>query len=219
MEHFTKSLTKIAKDNIPRTTPFLNKCSKPWFDDDCKAAKRERNKANRLKRRYPCLDNHIKAKIANARARRIFKTKKKESWKKYVSSINSRTPSKKVWNIISKITGKNIPSHLLHLKNNTTGEIITNKEDIANNIGATFEKNSSSANYSEEFKNVKKREEKNKLKFETNKQLPYNRRFRLRDLKRSIKKAKDTSPGPDGIHYRILKNLPDITLKILLICL
>ena len=216
MESFTTKLTKIIEKHIPKTKPFHKKCSKPWFDDDCKAAKRERNKANRLNRRYPCLDNHIKAKIANARARRVFKKKKKESWQKYVSSINSRTPPKKIWNMISKITGKNIPSHVLHLKDKSSGELITNKKDIATKIGSTFQKNSSSSNYSDDFKNIKKKEESKELNFSTKEKLPYNRKFKLRDLKRSLKKSKDSSPGPDGIHYKILKNLPTDTLKLLL---
>ena len=35
-------------------------------------------------------------------------------------------------------------------------------------------------------------------------------------MKRSLKKSKDSTPGPDNIHYRILKNLPKDTLIILL---
>ena len=112
--------------------------------------------------------------------------------------------------MISKITGKNIPSHLYHLKDPVTGDLITNKEEIANKIGATFEKNSSSSNYSEKFQSVKRAEESNPINFNTRTKYikAYNKHFRLRDLKRSIKKSKDTSPGSDNIHYRILKNLP-----------
>ena len=216
MKALSEKLLEIATDNIPMTSPFHNKKNKPWFDEDCRAAKRERNRANRLNRRYPCLDNTIKVKVATAQAKRTFKKKKKESWRKYVSSINSRTPSKKVWNMVRKITGKNIPSHLLHLKD-ATGKLITDKEDIASTIGATFEKNSSSVNYSDDFQSVKRSEEGKPLNFKTNdRSLPYNKRFKLRDLKRSIKKSNDSTPGPDNIHYRILKNLPDETLKIIL---
>ena len=73
---FTSKLIEIATKNIPKTSPFNNKCSKPWFDEECKAAKRERSKANRLNKKYPCLDNAIKVKVANAKARRIFNYKK-----------------------------------------------------------------------------------------------------------------------------------------------
>ena len=142
--------------------------------------------------------------------------KKRESWRNYVSSINSRTPTNKVWNMIRKITGKNIPSHSLHLKD-PQGNSITNKEDIARTLGSTFKQNSSSDNYSDEFKSIKDKAEEDVLDFSTrNKHLSYNKRFKLRDLKRSIKKSKDTTPGPDNIHYKLLKHLPDETLIILL---
>ena len=67
--------------------------------------------------------------------------------------------------MISKITGKNIPSHLLHLKDPITGELITNKTDIANKIGETFQNNSASTNYSVEFQSIKNNVEKDKLNF------------------------------------------------------
>ena len=43
----------------------------------------------------------------------------------------------------------------------------------------------------------------------------YNKPFRLNDLKWSIMKANPRSPGPDGIHNNLLKNLPQDKLKIL----
>ena len=38
----------------------------------------------------------------------------------------------------------------------------------------------------------------------------------MRDLKRSFKKSNNSSPGPDQIHYEILRHLPIETLHILL---
>ena len=73
---FTEKILEIAAENIPMTSPFNKGCSKPWFDEECKAAKRERNRANRFLRRYPCLNNSIKAKLANAQTKRTFKRKK-----------------------------------------------------------------------------------------------------------------------------------------------
>ena len=218
IEIFTDKLLEITAEHIPMTKPFHNKkCSKPWFDEECKAAKRERNKANRLLRRYPCLSNAIKVKVANARARRTFKRKKRESWRNFVSNINSRTPTSKVWNMVRKITGKNTPSSLLHLINPNTGKLETDKTEVANLIGSTFEKNSSSENYSDDFKSIKRNAENKVINFNTGDiHQAYNKRFRLRDLKRSIKKAKDTTPGLDNVHYKLLKNLPNETLSILL---
>ena len=38
--------------------------------------------------------------------------------------------------------------------------------------------------------------------------------FTMRDLKRSLKKSNNSSPGPNQIHYEILRNLPIETLHI-----
>ena len=46
--------------------------------------------------------------------------------------------------------------------------------------------------------------------------LRYNKKFTMRDLKRSLKKSNNSSPGPDQIHYEILRHLPIETLHILL---
>ena len=76
------------------------------------------------------------------------------------------------------MTGKNIPCSLHHLRDQH-GNLITDKEEIANNIAYTFQKNSSSENYSDDFKNIKTNEEKNKLNFKTKKSLFYNKKFSL----------------------------------------
>ena len=118
--------------------------------------------------------------------------------------------------MIRKINGKNVANHLHHLKDDN-GSFITEKENIANKLGKTFEKNSSSKNYSTKFQKIKKDEENKPLNFSTkNTNLRYNKKFTLRDLKRSLRKAKDSAPGPDQIHYQILKHLPNEILNILL---
>ena len=40
---FSSTLLDIAADNIPKTSPFPTGKDKPWFDEDCQAAKKERN--------------------------------------------------------------------------------------------------------------------------------------------------------------------------------
>ena len=154
-----------------------------------------------------------KKMIANAR--KTFRQKRRESFRNYVSSINSRTPTSKVFNMIRKMTGKFVRSPLHHLKNNQ-GQLLTDKHDIADALADKFRENSSAENYSQDFQSYKSDKEKQKLNFKTRKKFSYNKKFSLRDLKRSLRKAKDSSPGPDIIHYQILKHLPDETLKVLL---
>ena len=102
-----------------------------------------------------------------------------------------------------------------HIKDEN-GTLITDRVQIANTLGAAIEKSSSSENYSKKFQSIKAQKEKRLINFKTNKKLRYNKKFTMRDLKRSLKKSNNSSPGPDQIHYEILRHLPIETLHILL---
>ena len=181
---FSSALLDIAVDNIPKTSPFPKRKAKPWFDEDCQAAKEERNKDNRLANKHPSAANSMRARLIQARTKKLFKQKKRDSWKNYVSSLNVNTPSK-VWDMICKITGKNVASPMHHLKDDN-GTLITDRAEIANSHGAAIEKSSSSNNYSKEFQSVKAQKEKQKINFKTIRKLRYNKKFTMRDLKRSL---------------------------------
>ena len=84
----------------------------------------------------------MRACLIQARTKKLFKQKKRDSWKNYVSSVNVNIPSKKVWDMIHKITGKNITSPMHHLKDDN-GTLITDRVGIANTLGAAIEKSSS----------------------------------------------------------------------------
>ena len=102
-----------------------------------------------------------------------------------------------------------------HLKDDN-GTLITDRVEIANTLGAAIEKSSSTNNYSKEFQSIKAQKEKQKINFKTNRNLCYNEKFTMRGLKRSLEKSNNASPGPDQIHYEILRHLPIETLHILL---
>ena len=176
---------------------------------------RERNKAERFYKQHPNISNFIKVKKRQAETRRLFRAKKRKSFRNYVSSLGDKVKAQKVWGMIRKMTGKNVPSHLHHLKD-SQGNLITNKEEISNTFGETYQNIHSSDNYSDDFKNTKHNEEANPIDFNTSNTYIYNRKFRLKDLKRNIKKAKDTAYGADQIHYPFLKHLPDECLRVFL---
>ena len=178
MAIFSSTLLDIAADNIPKTSPFPRRKAKPWFDEDCQAAKKERNKANRLAIKHASAANSMRSRLIQARTKKLFKQKKRDSWKKYVSSVNVNTPSKKVWNMIRKITGKNVASPMHHIKDEN-GTLITDRVQIANTLGAAIEKSSSSKNYSKEFQSIKAQKEKQNINFKTNKNLRYNKKFTM----------------------------------------
>ena len=88
MAIFSSTLLDIAADNIPKTSPFPKRKAKPWFDEDCQAAKKERNKANRLANKHPSAANSMRSRLIQARTKKILNQKKLDSWKNYVSSVN-----------------------------------------------------------------------------------------------------------------------------------
>ena len=99
--------------------------------------------------------------------------------------------------------------------NGEDGAPITDPKDIANEHAAAFADNSSSAHYSARFQTIKAQDERVRMDFTSDNTEVYNLPFRLRDLRRSILRAKPCAPGPDGIHNNQLKHLPEDTLKIL----
>ena len=91
---------------------------KPWFDDDCKAAIRSRKAALRKFNLQPSAENLNNFKIHRAKTRRVIKTSKKTTWRNYVSKLKSSSKSKKVWDMIRKISGKNSSGPIKHLSKN-----------------------------------------------------------------------------------------------------
>ena len=73
-----------------------------------------------------------------------------------------------------------------HLKDDN-GTLITDRVELADALGAAIEKSSSSNNYSKEFQSIKEQKEKQKINIKTNKNLRYNKMFKMRDLKRPLK--------------------------------
>ena len=211
--YFSKTLISIAEESIPRTSSN-KKHNKSWFNDDCKTAIRSRKAALRKFNLQPSAENLNNFKIHRAKTRRVIKTSKKTSWPNYVNKLKSSSKSKKVWDMIRKISGKNTSSPIKHLSKNHIKA--TNKKDIADLLAKTFSKNSSSKNYSKTFQNIKKNAEKTKHNFKSNNLEDYNQPFSLSELTDCIKKSHNTAVGPDEIHYEFLKQLPSCSLDFLL---
>ena len=81
MAIFSSTLLDEAADNIPKTSSFPKRKAKPWFDEDCQAANKERNKANRLANKHPRAANSMQARLIQARTKKLYTHKKLDSWK------------------------------------------------------------------------------------------------------------------------------------------
>ncbi|GFT73323.1 putative RNA-directed DNA polymerase from transposon X-element [Trichonephila clavipes] len=150
----------VSSGSIDEATPRF---PKPWWNEECQMAKKDQNKAWNRFRRYPTPDNMIAFNKARARARKIHRQRKRETWIKYVSNITCSTSSKEVWNKIRKLSGKYSASPVSMLVSN--GVSVNTIPDIANTLAETFAKTSSCDNYTPAFQALKRREERVKLNF------------------------------------------------------
>ena len=92
LDDFTSSLLDIFNKSIPKTSTNPKK-SKPWYNDECKDAIKQRKQALSKFCRYPTKENLNNVKNFKAKARRTIKASKRKS---YVSNLNHKTPIKKV---------------------------------------------------------------------------------------------------------------------------
>ena len=81
---------------------------------------------------------------------------------------------------------------------------------------STISSNFSSAKYTSKFQRFKETQVKQKLNFTSNNTEPYNQFFTIQNLKDALHDSRDSAPGPDDIHYQVLKHLPDPSLEVLL---
>ena len=220
LDDFTSSLLDIANKSIPKTLTNPKK-NKPWYNNECKDAIKQRKQALSKFCRYPTKENLKNVKNFRAKARRTIKASKRKSWKSYVSNLNYKTPVKKVWDMIRKISGKSKSPSFTHL-NTKRGTKATSKEEIANTLGETFLDNSSSRNYSEKFQNIKKNKKKKSnlisplqilknitacLTLQNLKMLSQYQKIQLQALMTSITRCLNTFPKPPLTHFYIFSTV------------
>ncbi|GFU46465.1 probable RNA-directed DNA polymerase from transposon X-element [Trichonephila clavipes] len=140
-------------------------------------------------RRYPTSDNLIAFKRAKALARRIRRQCQRESWIQYVSSITSSTTSQQLWRKVKAANGLYRDFNIPILETSTA--LYSSPLDVTNLIGKTFAS-------------------------VCRQPLPYNCDFDMFELKRALSSAHNTSPGPDGISYVLLRHLSEDSLVSLL---
>ena len=121
-------------------------------------AKTNGKKALRKVKSCPTSENIDRYKIVQAKTRKTIKSTRRQSWQNFVSSINSRTSLKKVWNMINKIAGKRSSAEVKQLQ--TDDKEITPVTDIADTLADTFSEISSTSHYSKTFQLHKPRVER-----------------------------------------------------------
>ncbi|XP_076623123.1 uncharacterized protein LOC143342788 [Colletes latitarsis] len=159
-----------------------------------------------------------KFKRARAKARKILKQAKKNSWINYIASLTKTTPCEQLWNKLKKINGQKVSSQITAIKsseNSTT----TDATEIANLLATTFANNSSNENFDPNFLKIKASVEENSrhehIVSQTNNH-PRNMKILPTELQSALKSVKNSSPGPDSIPNIFIQQLPKAGISYLL---
>ena len=96
----------VSRNNVPLTSGSRVRHRRtPWWDTECSKAVAHRRRARNILSRSPTLANLIEYKRLTAVARHIIKSKKKQSWRRYVSKLGFDTPVGQVWQTIRSMNG------------------------------------------------------------------------------------------------------------------
>ena len=214
VKYFTDVLLEVSQKCVPKSSKHPPKKSKPWYNEDCQRAKRERNRARYKLSKTITTENIQRHQQANAQTRRIYKTSMRDSFHVFVRSIGTSTPMAKIYNFMKRMKGKSANPPLYHLT--VGGEKKYSKTEIATALAMQFQKTSSTANCDAGFLQQKEVKKLTALNFTSKNEEDYNRPFSMEELNHALYEAKDSSPGPDDIHYQMLKHLPEKHLEMLL---
>ena len=128
----SKSTFRLTKDTV--TTKFC----KPWWNDNCAQAIRDKHRARNIFRKHPTEQNYNIYKTKESIALKVVKVSKSNSFRKFCSEINSNTPIKTVWNHISALSKKyKVPNPTYFYLN---GLLITDSSDKCGMLADGYEK-------------------------------------------------------------------------------
>ena len=133
--------------------------------------------------------------------------------REYLESMKYNTPPSKVYEKLRQIRGRP-PRRIGMLDKN--GVIIATKQGIVDCLAENFSMVSDPSSCSREFKSIKDKAERQPIDFDSDNREPYNDLFTMTELTTAINGTNDTAPGPDKIHYKMFKHLPQQALEHLL---
>lgn len=192
----TQKVISISEAHIPKTTGIkkYNRYT-PWWDEDCKKAVEDRKRAKNRLWRHPTPNNLINHRRRQAIVKHLIKTKKKEKWKEFASTLTSNTPSSKVWKTIKSINGIQVSPSL------PIGDYSSTNCEKANQLLEHFIRFSSN--------NVSIP----KQSTPSTGTLAGHEEISLNEIQNCIRRLKNTSPGEDGICNSFLKKAPNNLLE------
>lgn len=172
----------------------------PWWNSECQKLIKEKHKLFNKCRRHPTPENLTLFKIARAKVRRAIFQSKRDSWRKFISSIHSKTPPTTLWNKLRSINNKRVykPIPAIMDKN---GQLQTTEDTIAEIFAEHYY---SITQADPQCSAVLNPLPNNNLNSELGE---LNLHITTTEVQNSIRSLKNSSPGPDGIHAEMLKQM------------
>ena len=192
----TEHIQDTADMYVHKTSGKVNsKYFNPWWNDECANAIKARRKALKTFNKYSTPTNLINFKKARAKARLVINTSKRDSWRRFVTTINRFTPLTTVWKRIKKIDNKSYSNNKIVLKQNN--QSITNPVEIVENLCQHFSTVSSTNNYTAEFIIYKNEQELEPIDFNIQNNQPINNPFDISEFEKILDPSKNSAPGED----------------------
>lgn len=150
VETLTNIITSAAELSIGSSINYNNKPKVPWWNDDIKRAIQNKKNALNIYKKQKTQENFIQLKKLRAQSKFLIKKSKKNSWKEFTTSINSKTNSSEIWNKIHSLKGlnRNQEIHITDAQGTTSVP-----EEAAEKIGTYFQDNFSNKIYKQDFIN------------------------------------------------------------------
>ena len=211
---FCAFLLDAADASIPKSSGRTPKRRVPWWTPDCTRACVERKRALRRYQRSGLMADRISYSRARAFAKHVQKQARRESWRRYISTITVDTPMDKIWARVKKMRGtyRRIPSPYLI----EDGRHVTESREVAALLAEHYASVSSCDAYPADFCQLKLRAELSVLDFSTEVDFTYNSPFTLLELSSMLSRCRNTAPGEDNISYSMLKHCHATAQTVLL---
>lgn len=213
----TNIIYESAEKAICKSTGLKKKKMVHWWNNECKEAIKVRKKAFKKLKINHSFDNLILYKKAQSKVRRTVKLSKKNYWRGFCSTIGMDVKINEIWGMIRKMGGTRRDFSLPEIKDDQC-EAITNKEK-AEMFARSFVKVHSSKNLSNEELSWRLEMIEDNRDILNRKEIDgsvLDKEFTLFEMNRALIGVKNTSPGKDGICYRMIEHLSDDAKGIIL---
>lgn len=169
--------------------------NKPWWNDECDMAARERSDALNAFLKYISLEEQIKLRRAEAIVKRTTKNAKRAYRRNWIATLNPRTPLKKIYNSLAA------------LKNYQTSAVSVAQRDPSDpQLREMLDKLTAEPDEPRPMPDIP--EVQNGV---------LDQDFTWSEYQQALKSQKiNSAPGPDGLSNKVIRNLPEAVHKKIL---